>query len=96
MSDLHQAFLRRRRIGEGPLFVPKKLTFDQRLGNRGAIERQKGLVFSQAVGVQEIGHQLFARATGSLDEDGGICGCHACSKVQHLKESSVLTDDVRG
>ena len=41
--------------------MPEQLAFEQRLGDGGAIDRQKDLVFALAVAIDGASHQFLTR-----------------------------------
>ena len=58
--------------GEGPFFVPKKLAFNQRLGNRRAVYPDERFFSAPTVPVNLIGHEFLAGPVFAVNEDGGI------------------------
>src|SRR5205807_2285532 len=54
---------------EAAFDVPEQLGLDQLLGNRGAIDFDKGLIAAKARGVQRASHQLFSRPAFSVNQD---------------------------
>jgi hypothetical protein len=57
-------------VGERPSSVAEELRFEQRLGNGGAIDFDERQVSLRASLVNCPGHQLFARAGLTSDQDG--------------------------
>src|SRR5262245_52244252 len=67
---LEQAFLICDRAGEAPSRVAEELGFEQRFGQRAAIDRDEGLRRARAVAVYGAGDQFLARTRFADDQHG--------------------------
>ncbi|EGY01559.1 hypothetical protein AZA_55281 [Nitrospirillum viridazoti Y2] len=65
------------RPGEGALHMAEDLTFQQVLGDGGAVDGDEGMIAAGAAAVDGIGRQLLARAALAREEDAGPAGRHA-------------------
>ena len=59
------------RAGERAARVAEQLAFEQRVGDRPAVDADEGLVAAVAGGVDGAGHQFLSRAGFAADEDRG-------------------------
>src|SRR3989304_1104472 len=71
VRKLHHALLLLAGVGEGPFLGPEDLAFHQVLGQRGAVDGQEGPLSPGAVVMDGLGEKILARATLSLQQDGG-------------------------
>ena len=80
VRELEASFASIGRAGERALLVAENLALEQRLGNRGAVDRHKRHLRARAELVDGLGHQLLAGARLAPDENDGLVGA-ACSIV---------------
>ena len=52
--------------------MPEELAFQQRVGQRGTVDRHERSVGSAALAMNGLGHQFLARATFTSDQDRGF------------------------
>ena len=76
--------LRAGRAGEGALFVAEELAFEQTRGDGGAVQLDERSLAPAAEVVDGAGHQFFAGARFSLDQDRGIGGCDNFDPPQNV------------
>ena len=72
MRELELARLARHGAGKGPLLMPEQLGFQQVVGNRRAIDRDKRPVGPIAQRVERAREQLLARAAFTLEQHRGV------------------------
>ena len=72
MGLLELADAPRHGAGEGALLVTEQLGFEEILGDRGAVDRDEGLVLAQLTSVHVAGHHLLAGAALAGDEHRGV------------------------
>ena len=78
-------------VGEGALFVPEQLAFEQRFGDGGAVDRDERLGLAQALVVQRLGDQVLAGAVFAFEQDGGgLAGGHAAHEVHHFAHAGPI------
>ncbi len=73
--------------------MAKELAFEQRLGNGGAVDREKRFILPGAVVIDGPRHQLLARAGFSRDEDGDISRGNLPDELVDLLHPPVIADD---
>src|SRR5438874_13564849 len=69
MRELEAAWAPIHGAGEGAPLVTEDFAFEERLGDRGAIDRHEHIRTASAELVDRLGDQLFAGAGFSVDED---------------------------
>ena len=89
-GHLELALLLRHGAGEGALLVSEQLAFQQRLGERGAVDGDEGFGGARAEAVQGAGHQFLARAGLAQDEHRSILWSHAGNQPEHLVDRDAL------
>jgi len=67
--------------GKGAALVAEQLGFDQRFGNRRAIERDKRLLGTRAAVVEGLGEDFLAGAGFALDQDRNVAAKHLAGAV---------------
>ena len=72
MGQLESSWLALRGARERALFVAEQLAFEQRLGDRRAIDRDERSVGARAQRVQRSGEEFFPSSALTLEEDGRI------------------------
>src|ERR1051325_7274744 len=72
LGFLEEALLVLDRAGEGALLVAEEFGFEQRFGQRGAIDRHELAELGLAVEVQRARNEFLARAAFSEDEHGAV------------------------
>src|SRR5262249_12854896 len=82
------------RTGKGALLVPEQLGLDERIGNRGRIDRHERLVASRSAMVDGPPDQLLAGAALARDQHGGGCARHLRDEAGELLHLGVITDDL--
>ena len=80
--------------GEGALLVAEELAFEQRLGQRGAIDRHARLVGACAVAMNGARHQLFARSALAEDQDGNLPRRHARDELVYVAHARAIAHHV--
>ena len=60
--------------GEGALLVAEELAFEQRLGERGAVDGHEGAAGARAAAVEGAGDELLARAALAAQQHGRVGG----------------------
>jgi hypothetical protein len=66
--------------------VAEHLGFQQRLRQRGAVDRHQGPVSPPAVLVNELGNYLFAGAALATDKDGRVGAGDLAGEIHRLPE----------
>ena len=95
MRQLEAPRLARHRAGKRALLVAEQLGFEQRVGNRRAVDRDKRPVGARAERVQAAREQLLAGAALAFEQHRRVGGRGAVQLLQHLAERRVLADDPR-
>src|SRR5579883_2515930 len=72
--------------------VAKQLRFEQRFGNRRAIECHKRTKVAWTKSVKSARHQFLARACWTLHQNGRRVRCCQPNATTHLKDRGMLTD----
>ena len=67
-----EAFAVAARVGEGAFRVAEQFAFEQRFGQRGAVDGHEGTIGAAAAPMDRACHQLFARAAFAGDQHRGI------------------------
>jgi hypothetical protein len=62
----------RHRAGKGPAHVAEELAFQERFGNRSAVDCDEWPVFPRAVEVNRAGYQLFTGSAFPGDQHVGV------------------------
>ncbi len=88
--------LLRNRAGEGALLVAEQLAFDQRLGERGAVDGDEGAGRARAAAHGWRGHELLARAALAQQEHGNIGSGHTPDHLHDLFERGAGAHDTGG
>ena len=86
VGGLEQARLVAVGAGEGALPVAEHLALEQRLGQRGAVDRHQRPARPPAVLVDELGDDLLAGAALAADEHRGVGGGHLAGQLDRLAE----------
>ena len=85
VGHLKQTLLHRLGIGKRAALVAKKFRLHQCFRNRGAIDRHKRFVFSRALIMNCLRHQILAGSTLSLNQNrAGFAGRHFLNKLHQL------------
>jgi len=79
--------------GEGALLVAEQLAFEQRLGQRGAVDAHQGPAAAGGVLVDRLGHQLFAGAGLAGDEHRRVAAGHAADELVNRLHRGAAADD---
>jgi hypothetical protein len=95
VRDLESSRLAGRGAGEGALLVAEELRFEQRIGNRGAVDRHEWSVGAGAERVQAAGEELLAGAALPLEENRGVGRRRTMQLLQDVAQRAVLADDPR-
>src|SRR5437899_13108375 len=96
MRELELARLALRRAGERAFLVAEELRFEQRLGNRSAVDRDKRSIGARAQRVQRAREELLPGAALALEQNRRVGRRRAVQRHRHLLQPRVLTDDLRG
>ena len=83
-----------RRTGESAFLMSEKLTFQERVRNRPAVNGNKGKMRSWALGVDGFGHQFFARAGFAGQKNGGVTQGHLEDKFKDFFHHRALSDNI--
>jgi len=73
--------------------MPEELAFEQRFGNRPAVDRDEGAVAARAGRVDPAGDQFLAHAALAGDEDGAGRAGAARDLVAHNAHREALADE---
>ena len=76
------------RAGESPAGVSKQLCFDQRVRNRGTVDRDEASVCTSAEPMDRARHQFLARASGPVDQ-------HCCVPARHQADPAADLEEHR-
>ena len=95
MRHLELARLARDGARERPFLVPEELRFEQRLGNRRAIDGDEWAVGPRTERVQRSREQLLAGTALALEEDGRIRRGRTLQRGKHLPQGSIFADELR-
>ncbi len=77
---------------ERAFFVAEEVTFQKTFRDSSAVELEIGAVGARAVPVDEISHQLLARARLASDEDGGVGVGHLIDHGAQLTDRLAFPD----
>ena len=83
-GHLEQAGLVAHRPGEGAADVAEQLGFEQRLGQRRAVDRHERRRRARALIVDHPDDELLAGAALAVDQDGRVERRHARRQLEHL------------
>src|SRR5439155_1007908 len=86
VGTLQQAGFVAHGAGERALHVAEHLRFEQRFGQRGAVQRDQRVAAAPAVRVDELCNQLLARAALTRDEHRRVRGGHAAREIDRPAE----------
>ena len=78
--------------GERAAHVPEQLRFEQRLGQRAAVDGDEALVAPRAVVVNGAGHQLLAGAGLAADQDRARRRGDRAEQLEQLAHHAALSD----
>ena len=81
------------RAGEGAAGIAEQLALGQALGQRGAVQREEGLVPAAAAGVAGVGDQLLAGARLAADQQRRIHRRHARGALLELADRGRVAQD---
>jgi hypothetical protein len=81
--------------GKRALFIAKELGFEQVLGNRRAIDRDKRPFSARAENMKRPRKQLLAGATLAFQQHRRVGGCGAMQGDRDLLQFRILSDDLR-
>src|SRR4051812_27892875 len=95
VGHLEQPLLGGDRAGKRSLFVSEQLAFQQRLGERGAIDGDHRFLGPLAMAVQRPRDQLFARAALPENQNGLVTGSSPLDKAENLLHWRRLADHFR-
>ena len=87
VGQLELAQPARGRAREGAPLVAEELALEQRLGNRGAVDRDEGAVAPGRERVDRAREELLARAALALEQDGGVGRGDALGLGAHARGS---------
>src|SRR6185437_11322097 len=90
---LEQSGLVRLRARERATHVAEQLRFEQRLGNRAAVDRHEPVRGARALAVQQPREQLLARAAFARDEHGGRMPRHLARQGDGGGNGGTAADD---
>ena len=96
VGDLHDAGFGGTGVGEGALFVTEQLALDQRVRDRGAVQRHERCAGAEAVLEDEIGDQFLSGTAVTLDEDRGFGRGHLGGDLEDLLEGLAVADHFLG
>ena len=91
--DLADGLFRRAR--ERALFVPEELAFEQRFGNRRAVDRDEPVALPRREIVQRAREQLLAGAGLAKNQKSGRCRRDLLDGATNLLHSGIARDDSR-
>ena len=89
-----QSLLVGKRSGERPFDMAEQQTFQQSLGQRAAIDRQKKFVSAVAMGVQRQRNQLLAGAAVAGNQHGCLGVGDFLDHLQNVANGFALADDI--
>ena len=95
VRELELAGLSLRRAGERAFLVAEQLRFEQRLGNRRAVDGDERTVRPRAERVERPREQLLAGAALSFEQHGGVGGSRAVQRHGHLLQLRIVADNQR-
>ena len=95
-GDFELALLAVLRSGECAFLVAEQFAFEQRLGERAAVNDDHGMIAAVAGGVNGAGDEFLAGAALAGDEDGGIGGADGFDGLEDALHGRALPDDVGG
>ena len=84
------------RAGERALFVTKEFAFEQRLGERAAVNDDQGMEAAHAGRVNGAYHQLFPGPTLTGDQHIGVGGAHGFDGLEYFSHGRTLADEISG
>src|ERR1019366_1169055 len=80
-------------VGEGALFVPEQLAFQQGFGNGGAVDGDERLRLADALVVQCLGDEVLTGSVLTFQQDGGgFAGRNAAHKIHHFAHGGRFGD----
>src|SRR5271165_1185696 len=95
-GDFEFSFLAILRAGEGSFFVSEELAFEERFGERSAVDGDEWMKPAQAGRVNSAHDELFAGAAFSCDENVGVGGPDGLDGVKDFAHGGTLPDNVAG
>src|SRR5262249_28813232 len=93
VGQLEAALLAAGGAGEGAALVTEQLRLEQRLGQRGAVDRDERLGGTARALVDRAGEELLARATLALDQHRRRRRRHLLDEHHRATEGRAATDD---
>ncbi len=93
VGQFELAGFRRNGAGEGAAFEAEKFAFQERVGDGGTVEHDKGAARPAAEQVEHFGHQFLARAALARDEHGRFEWSNAPDQGLHLLHAFAPADD---
>src|SRR5256886_13194337 len=93
VGQLEAALLPPRRAGERALLVAEQLRLEQRLGERGAVDRDERAAAPRRARVDGAGDELLAGAALALDEHRGGAARDLLEERHHPAEGGARADD---
>ncbi len=94
IGALEQAALGRDGSRERAAHVAEQLALEQSLRNRGAVDREEGLVHATAVVMQCARHHLLARSALARDQDARVDVRGAADHREHVAHRRALADEL--
>jgi hypothetical protein len=76
--------------------VPEELGFQQRLGQRGAVDRYERPAGTRALIVDHPHHELLPGAALSVDEDGRVQRSHTRGEFEDILHGSAAGNELSG
>jgi hypothetical protein len=96
LGGCHEALALRAGSRKCATYVAEKFVFEEQVGNRAAVDRDKGGSCALALPVNVTGVPLFADACGTCDEYFRIGGCEFGEPFEQGAMDRTLTDQFRG
>ena len=94
MGKLEEALLVGDRTGEGALDVPEEVALEQIGGHRSRVDSDERAVGSSRMVMDGLGHELFARAALTQDQDVAFRRRRQLDQLEDLLHRLALADDV--
>ena len=95
-GDLKFPFLAILGAGERSLFVAEQLAFQQRFGQRAAMDHHQWMITPRAGIVDGASHQFFSRAAFAGDQHRGIGGTDGFNGVHHAPHGRAVAHQLIG
>ena len=95
VGELELAEAARERAREGAAFVAEELALEERVGDRGAVDRDEGAAAAGRQLVDRAGEELLAGPALTLEQHGGVGRGHPLRLGLHRADRRRLPDDRR-